>query len=47
MNAELAEEFVIEANEFYLTDGREELTLLYRIERMVDLQLASSASHGT
>ena len=47
MDTELTEEFVVEANEFYLTDGREELTLLYRIERMVDLQLASSASHST
>ena len=42
----LAEEVVIEVHELCLSHGGEELTLLYRVEHVVNLQFLPAACHG-
>ena len=43
----LAEEVVIEIDELDLPHGREELTLFYGVEHVVDLQFLPATSHGS
>ena len=47
MDAELAEQVVVESHELHLPDGAEQLTLLYRVERVVNCQFPSSTGNGT
>ena len=43
----LAEEVVVEAYQFHLSEGGEKLALLHGIQVMVHLQFAPSAGHGS
>ena len=43
----LAEQIVVETDEFHLSESGEQLALLNRVERMLYLQLATAAGNGS
>ena len=47
MNIMLTEEVVIQANEFHLSDGREQLSLFHLVQIVLHRQLSTSAGDGS
>ena len=47
MDAELTEQVVVQSHEFHLSDGRKQLALFHRVERVIDGEFPSSAGHST
>ena len=47
VDTKFAKKVVVESHKFHLPHGREQLSLLYGVERVVDNQFPSSTSYGS